>query len=60
MSTVIPFPRRLRAAGPPEPSLREILISRGIEPTLEERRRKRRERAEHLKSMRRKTEVPGT
>jgi hypothetical protein len=49
MSTIIPFPTKVRVERTREPSLREILISRGIEPTGEERRRKRRERAEQKK-----------
>lgn len=44
MATVIPFPRPRRLAVPRAPSLREILISKGIEPTGDERRRKQRER----------------
>jgi len=43
MATVIPFPARKCVRETPEPSLREILMSRGIEPTGDERRRKRRE-----------------
>lgn len=49
MSTIIPFPSPARADRAREPSLREILISRGIEPTGDERRRKRRERSERKK-----------
>jgi len=51
MAHVIPFPRRAGPLVPREPTLREILLSRGIEPTGEERKRKRREA-----STRRKTE----
>jgi hypothetical protein len=49
MSTVIPFPKPARLERAREPSLREILISRGIEPTGDEQRRKRRERAQRRK-----------
>jgi hypothetical protein len=42
MATVIRFPTR-GSFEPPSPTLREILRERGIEPTGDERRRKRRE-----------------
>lgn len=45
MARVIPFPKTYRQAAFREPTLREILVSRGIEPTGEERRRKAREHA---------------
>lgn len=40
--------RHLELCGPPEPSLRQVLSSLGIESTGEESRRRRRERREAL------------
>lgn len=44
MARIIPFPTLRSACVREELSLREVLISKGIEPTGDERRRKRRER----------------